>query len=473
MNRNILILLLTLLIVTPLHAHTAISHLLSHPSLQGASVGVVVLDVASGEVLASHQPDERFTPASLLKVVTTATALQLYGSDYQFATALEARGTIDQWGTLHGSLHLVGSGSPTLGSEWGSASDAAFLSLCVEAVQQAGIKRIAGQVVADASRLGSEGVSPKWLWEDMGNYYAAGVYALNYADNLYRLTLRSTAVGSTPTVVATQPPMDITFQNQLVAAPNSKDSAYIYGAPFSSQRYLYGSIPAQRSSFVIKGDIPNPPQHLAQTLVAKLTNSGIAVDSGATYTFASPQASQEGVVIPIYTHQSLPLGEIVAVTNQRSNNLYAESLLRLVAQQAATTATATQGVAQLRSYWQQQGIATSSLTMYDGSGLSPLNVLSPRFIAEVLRWVKLYSPYVTTFEQSLPTVGQTGTVRNLLYNTALAGKLHLKSGSMQGVLCYAGYSDSGKVVVVMINNYTTERTAVQRQIEEMLLSLPL
>lgn len=117
MFRNRLLLLL-LLLATSVVAQTAtpISRFLSHPALQTASVGVVVLDVESGEMLVSHQEEHAFTPASLLKVVTTATALQLYGRDFEYPTQLEVHGEVDANGTLHGSLVIVGSGSPTLGS---------------------------------------------------------------------------------------------------------------------------------------------------------------------------------------------------------------------------------------------------------------------------------------------------------------------------------------------------------------------
>lgn len=470
-NRLLLSLLFSLISVVAQSA-TPIARILAHPALQTASVGVVVLDIESGETVVSYQGEYTFTPASLLKVVTTSTALQLYGRDFQYPTQLEAHGDVDSNGTLHGSLVVVGSGSPTLGSKWGDADDANFLSSCVAAIKQAGITKIEGKVVADASRLGSEGVSPKWIWEDIGNYYAAGVYALNYGDNLYNLTLRSGAVGTTPTVVGTTPALNLTFENHLVAATNSKDSAYIYGAPFSSQRQLYGSIPAQRKNFTIKGDMPHPPLYLAKALVEALSKSGIEVTNGATATFMQSNTIDANL---IHIHRSMPLSKIVTITNQHSNNLYAEALLRLVAQNnhPNTTATATQGIAELRNYWQQQGIDCRSLTMYDGSGLSPLNALSPLLIAEILRWMKVNSPHRTVFEESLPTVAESGTVRSLLRDTPLAGKLHLKSGSMQGVLCYAGYSDNGRVVVIMVNNYTASRQAVQKQLEQLLLSLPL
>ena len=101
-----------------------------------------------------------------------------------------------------------------LGSEFSQYPQDHFLNELFVAVQAAGIKEIKGRVVCDDSLFDTEGVSHKWLWEDMGNYFAAGSYGLNYSDNMYRLILRSGTVGTAPQILGTKPEVpNLTFTN--------------------------------------------------------------------------------------------------------------------------------------------------------------------------------------------------------------------------------------------------------------------
>ena len=262
----LLCLLLCLHLLAGAQTPAPVKWLLQAPYMRGASFSLVVKDVQEGRTVYCYDTDRLQSPASVLKTVATATALEILGEDYRYPTALEYDGILEN-GTLEGNLYIKGSGDPSLGSSHFALGQNKFLSTWIAALQKAGIKHITGSVISDESIFDTEGVSIKWLREDMGNYYAPGSYGISIFDNMYKLSLQTGAAGTRPVLKGTEPDIPfIRFKNYLKAAPVSSDSAYIIGAPLDDVRYLYGVLPANREAYVLKGDIPDPALYLARYL---------------------------------------------------------------------------------------------------------------------------------------------------------------------------------------------------------------
>ena len=183
--------------------------------------------------------------------------MELLGETYCFPTTISYDGTIAN-GVLNGNIYIQGHGDPTLGSSHFAPESETFIKEWKDAIRQQGIREIKGAIIADESIFDNEGISMKWLREDLGSYYGAGSYGLSFHDNLYSLYLNSGATGTRPTLVRTEPEMDLDFHNYLKAAATKSDSSFIVGMPFSNERYLYGIVPANRQSYRLKGDIPDP-----------------------------------------------------------------------------------------------------------------------------------------------------------------------------------------------------------------------
>ncbi|MCP9611161.1 D-alanyl-D-alanine carboxypeptidase/D-alanyl-D-alanine endopeptidase [Coprobacter tertius] len=474
MKRKVFLFFILFLCVVKCIAVTgkAMASLLQLPGLKPASVGYCLLS-PEGKIIDAYAEEKVLLPASVLKLVTTSTVLEMYGPAHRFVTQVSYTGDIFSDGVLHGDLVIQGGGDPMLGSEFGIRPVDSFLQELVIALKEKGIKNIKGRILGDDSLFDNEGVSHKWLWEDLGNYYAAGSYGLNYRDNLYRLVLRSGKSGTKPLILKTIPVMkELSFVNYLVAKNNNADSVYIYGAPFSDRRYLYGSLPAGRSSFTVKGDIPDPAFFLVKTITDALVANHISV-SGAPDTYRrlveSGKKIPVGGGIPILRFESDPLSHIVSITNKRSNNLFAETLLRQVALKKYDTASAGKGISVLCEYWKSKGLDISALQMYDGSGLAVTNRISPLLLATILKQESCNDDFV----YSLPEAGVEGTVKNLMKNSGLQGTLLLKSGSMAGVQCYAGYyiiASKRYPIVFMVNNFTCGRAELKAAIERFLKS---
>lgn len=435
-----------------------------------ASVSVCVLDLAANRTVVQINQERGVTPASVLKLLTTGAALDLLGPDYRFETKVLVSGTI-QSGILSGDLRVLGGGDPTLGSRQVKDNPEAFLTDWVKAIKAAGINRIQGRILADPSAFDDEGVSPYWLWEDIGNYYATGIYGLNAFDNSFKLELQSGATGTKPTILGTVPTIPgLTVDNRLLAADNDLDSAYLYGAPFQNDMRLFGTVPANRNRFAIRGQLPDPAAYLAFRLKEAFIQAGITVDGEALSTREMPIKPETPERV-LCTTKSVPLAQIVRIIHEKSDNFYTECLLRQLARIASDRpATAREGLRAVRRYWEGKGVNLSGLYLYDACGLSPNDRISAALLAQILRCLSSNS----TFVQSLPLAGVEGTVSGFLNGTTLEGKLRLKSGSNQVVNSYAGYyNHNGKhfAVVLMVNHADASRYQIRKDMETFLLSL--
>ncbi|WP_425883713.1 D-alanyl-D-alanine carboxypeptidase/D-alanyl-D-alanine endopeptidase [Parabacteroides sp. ASD2025] len=458
-----------------------VKRLLQSPYMRGASFSLIVRDVQEGKTVYSYDTDRLQSPASVLKTVATATALEILGEDYRYPTTLEYDGTLKD-GTLQGNLYIKGSGDPSLGSSHFAPEQNKFLVTWIAALQKAGIRHITGSVISDESIFDTEGASIKWLREDMGNYYAPGSYGLSVFDNMYKLSLQTGAAGTRPALKGTEPDIPfIRFKNYLKAAPVSSDSAYIIGAPLDDVRYLYGVLPANREAYVLKGDIPDPALYLARFLTTLLQQKGIRVD-GAPSCYrieAEENRWKKGERQEIVTTYSPTLREIASVCNHVSHNLYADALLKTVGLQYKprrneVVSSFGRGVRVVKEYWEKKGLNVFPLRMNDGSGLAPADKVSAGFMGELLVYMATESAVSDAFIASLPQAGVEGSVRNFLKASKLQGKARLKSGGITGVRSYAGYiTKDGKTyaVAVFSNNYSCPMSQMTRLLEQLLLQL--
>ena len=465
----LLCLLICLHLLAGAQTPAPVKWLLQAPYMRGASFSLVVKDVQEGRTVYCYDTDRLQSPASVLKTIATATALEILGEDYRYPTTLEYDGILEN-GTLEGNLYIKGSGDPSLGSSHFAPG------------QKAGIEHITGSVISDESIFDTEGVSIKWLREDMGNYYAPGSYGISIFDNMYKLSLQTGAAGTRPVLKGTEPDIPfIRFKNYLKAAPVSSDSAYIIGAPLDDVRYLYGVLPANREAYVLKGDIPDPALYLARYLTDQLQQKGIRVDGSPSCYRIEVEENRwkKGERKEIVTTYSPTLREIASVCNHVSHNLYADALVKTVGLQYKPRrnemiSSFGRGVQVVKEYWEKKGLDVFPLRMNDGSGLAPADKVSAGFMGELLVYMATESAVSDAFIASLPQAGIEGSVRNFLKGSKLQGKAHLKSGGITGVRSYAGYiTKDGKTyaVAVFSNNYSCPMSRMTRALEKLLLQL--
>lgn len=445
--------------------------------LKGAVVGVAVIDIDAGVLVAEHDAYLPLVPASLQKLIVTSSIFKCYGPEKRFVTGVEYSGSINGE-VLNGSLIVRGCGDPSLGSSFAKQRSDAILSEILSALRERGVKRINGDIVADDSFFSFQGIQPSWLMEDIGNYFAAGCYGINYSDNLYRLYVKSGGSGSKAEITCCRPEIPgLRLNGWFVSEGNGKDSAYITGLPFVNERYLSGRVPVNREKYIVKGDIPDPALYFAYCLKSYLVSNGIACNGETT---SARIIEAGGGTLPgkgasslLCRHYSDRLSDIVSVTNFRSNNLYAESLMRWVADARGMARSVEGGANAIVDLWRNEGVKMDGIRIYDGCGLSLRNRISAGTLASILAAAGRNMEVFDTFLSTLPEAGREGTVKLLLAGTPLAGKVWAKSGSMNGVQCYAGYccNDRRLAFAVIVNGFSASRWEVQREIGMFLYSV--
>ena len=459
--------------------HPSIARFLDAPHMRGASVSLMIKDLNADSVLYRYDANRILIPASVLKVVTTATALEILGVDFRYKTTVLYDGNISD-STLYGNIYICGSGDPTLGSSEADLDRNKIVREWMTAIINKGVKKINGSVIADESIFDTEGVSMKWMREDLGSYYGQGCYGLNIFDNRYALFLNTGEPNSRPGIEKSEPDMSyLFFHNYLTTSNTSKDSTYIIGFPYASERYLYGVVPPNLSEHKIIGDIPDPPLFIATFFTRMLQQQNISVSGTPTcYRLLSPTGkwTPQNRVVLTATY-SLPLHELVRITNHVSHNLYADALLKTIGVEDSSNEVISsfdRGIKVLHGYWRAKGLDTSSLWIFDGSGLSHADKVTAEFLCNILTYMATQSAVSEPFIESLPRVGMEGTVKNMLKGTRLEGNARLKSGSMNRVRCYTGYitkENKQYAVAILVNNFSCSQNRMKMDIEQLLLSL--
>ncbi|GAB3543696.1 D-alanyl-D-alanine carboxypeptidase/D-alanyl-D-alanine endopeptidase [Spirosoma fluminis] len=454
------------------------------PAVRFGTVALSVRRVRDGEELIGYNARQSLPSASTLKLITTATALVVLGPSYTYTTTLEYNGTITD-SVLTGNLYIRGTGDPSLGS-WrypGYNDVSAQLKSWSDAVRAAGIRRIQGAVVGDASIYDDLTTPDTWPFGDLGNYYGASLSALNMNENLYRVFFRpGKSVGAQATVLRTDPLIPyVTFRNTVTTdAANTGDQVNIYGTPFMNQQWLTGKVPMGEpaNEFSVKGALPDPAYFAAYALQEQLIQENITI-SGPPVSLGGGQSTTvvtSGKRTVLNQHKSPALTELIQQTNFQSINLYAEAMLRTTSLALAKPVRSTEAsIDALVTFWKTKGVNLEGFRIRDGSGLSAVGALTADNMTGILSAMGREKTF-PHFYATIPVVGQSGTVRTLARGTAAAGNIRAKSGSIEGVRAYAGYftaSDGEPMTFcVLVNKFTPgQNRAVTAELERIFVNL--
>ncbi len=456
----------------------SIKKFVTNPVLKNASVSFEIVAINNDSVVSSYQSNQSLVPASTMKLITTATALEVFGHKHQFKTSLAYDGIIDSTGLLIGNIYIIGSGDPTLGSKYFPGQD--FLNECLNAINKIGIKKIDGGIIADASCYSDEFVPSNWTWGDIGNYYGAGVTGLSIYDNTVSLFFKSGKnIGDNTIITSTHPNIpNFEVKNEVISKNINSDQAYIFGAPYSPFRIARGAIPLNVSEFNVKASIFDPALLIAHELneVLKENNVQLKNPPKSIRILKEENKSVEYDGNTFHQHLSPPLKAIINNINLISNNHFAEHIHRALGFKLNKNelVTAYSSSQQIKNYWINKGLSCNGFYMSDGSGLSRNNAVSASFLVDILCYMKISSPRFSDFFESLPVAGKTGTLKYLGKGTVLEGKLMAKSGSIQRVRSYAGYYKPNEKTLyafaIIVNNYSCSGAELKKLLEKLLIT---
>ncbi len=434
-----------------------------------------VMNTTDGTVLKEHNSHTSIIPASTLKIVTTAAALDILGKYYRYETKIYFTGTFDKAsGVLNGDIIIKGSGDPTLNSEhFKSKTDTTQITdKWTEILAKKGLKELKGRIIADASCYKKE-VPSNWIWGDITNYFGVAPCGLSFNDNLYGIVFTSNETGSTAKIKEIKPEYkSIKLEHEAnVKAAGKEDEAYVTGDPFGLKRVISGTIPPNKTALEIRAALPDPALLCAEFLQKSLNQAGIITPASCVISNYNPEnedLKKEKTLM--HTHLSSALEKIVYYTNLYSNNLFCETLLRTIGKGSAYN-----GIEKVREYWKQKGLEPSELFMVDGNGLSRANTITTSFETNVL--YKMYHDSVNykSFYNSLPQAGLNGSMKNIGKDTFLEKNMRAKTGYINRARGYCGYvkTKSGKDLCfsVLFNNYNCSPKEMKLKIEQFLVAL--
>lgn len=414
--------------------------------MRHAILGFCVVDSKTGKPVYEHNAQIGLAPASTQKLFTSAAAWELLGKEYRYKTILGYDGKVNK-GVLKGNLYLLGSGDPTLGSwRWKETTDTIVLKELVTAIKKAGITQsIDGVITTNESGFPHQAIPDGWIWQDIGNYYGAGAYSLNWRENQYNLHLQSGSKPGDHVVILedSDSMLPKRYVNELSSAPKGTgDNAYIYlGVEGYRHALVSGTIPVNEKSFSISGASADPVGELIIDLGLALSGFDVKVNASCEpVKNYSRDQEERGKIKTFYTHLSPPLDSINYWFLRRSINLYGEALVKTIALEKTGNATTDKGVELVRNFWKEQGIDKAAIHIIDGSGLSPQNRVTTDAMVKVLQYAKT-RPWYSSFYYALPE-----------YNG-----MKMKSGSIGGARAFGGYHTAKDgteyTYAVIVNNY--------------------
>jgi D-alanyl-D-alanine carboxypeptidase/D-alanyl-D-alanine-endopeptidase (penicillin-binding protein 4) len=445
-----------------------IGAILSQPDLGRGFWGIEVVSLQNGKVLYSQNADKLFTPASNTKLFTTAAALALIGPNYNFRTTVETSGILDKHGRLTGDLVLVGRGDPNLsGRELPYALHTArnehpiqVLEALADELVKKGVKYVDGDIVADDSYFAFERYGEGWSQDDLVWDYGAPVSALTINDNVVFVNiLPGDRVGERAFVSVTPFADYYRIDNRIITTPTGTErKIFINREPGSTLLTLWGNVSLDDAGASEDLAIEDPAEFAATLFRGLLQARGIVaygrprtrhteLASLSTFTVTAtaparggeePVRSLQNQPLVLASYQSKPLIEDVRVINKVSQNLHAEILLRLLGREKGNAGTVEGGLEVLKGFLNQAGVPSDQYILYDGSGLSRQNLLTPHAVVQLLRYAALQN-WGASFRDTLPVSGVDGSLSDRFKSADLQGHVYAKTGSLGGVKSLSGY----------------------------------
>jgi D-alanyl-D-alanine carboxypeptidase/D-alanyl-D-alanine-endopeptidase (penicillin-binding protein 4) len=444
-----------------------IDRAIDESDLTQARWGVFVMSISDDRVLYSRNGNKLFTPASNMKIYTTAAALDLLGEDYRWRTSVYADKQPDSNGMIDGDLRLYGRGDPGLDSYRKDGLPVLALELW-----QHGVRHVRGNVIGDESYFRGEMYGLGWQWNDAQWYFGAQPSALTIDANAMELTIApGSKFGSSAAVKLQRENRYFHLTNNTTTGDRAAPTSIGINRGLSDNEIrVWGEFPTGGRGFTAYLSVYNPALWAATLFKAELLKQGITVEGeprSRDFRAAAGEQFDPQKAFELAFTESRTLGEIVHQTNKESNNLYAELILRTLGKERGSLAPDPDprknrdrgddeaGVAVVKSWLDRNSIAIDGLAIRDGSGLSRLDLVTPEATARLLVAINRTNS-AAVFHDSLPSAGRDGTLKPRLLREA--GKVFAKTGSLTYVHSLSGYATSQNGEVLAFSIFCNDAT---------------
>ncbi|HPC59704.1 MAG TPA: D-alanyl-D-alanine carboxypeptidase/D-alanyl-D-alanine-endopeptidase [Verrucomicrobiota bacterium] len=451
----------------------AISNHISQPKFAAASWGVKIVSLESGATLFEHNSRMLFSPASNSKLYTVALGLDRLGPDYRIRTSLYSQTPPSRRGTLRGDLILYGRGDPTLNARLNGGDILKALEPLVFALTNAGVRRVSGDLVADASFIRGPEFGSGWSWDDAQYYYGAEISALTINDNILQVTAKPGRLGE-PCQLTLSPPTDyLRFENRTRTVAAGERRALSFYRPLGDNLvYVTGSIPVDDPGLTEDLTVHDPAGLFGRWFRQALARHGVKVSGKIrSYNWLTRPASlpETAHLHEIAFVESPPLRDIAREIQKPSQNLYTDLLLAHLGEHFRTADTPSRtssedlGIRELNRFLGQIGIPRGEVLFEEGSGLSRNNLTTPNATVALLQYMHSH-PAGAAYLEALPIAGVDGTLRRRMTDTPAAGNVRAKTGTLRWANSLSGHvtTAAGERLIfsLMLNRYYNTNPAV-------------
>lgn len=438
--------------------------------VEGVRLGLHVAAL-DGQEIVSVRADERFIPASNTKIFTTAAAFHRMGAleqpDPSLGTVLKLLPPAEPGQAP--ALLLGGTGDPLLRDAPDCEVDC--LHELADAVLASGLTRVSA-VYVDDTALKDDRWGLGWSWNNLPFYFGAPVSAVTVNGNAVGLVVSPGPVEGDPATAAWRMGDDLLRVqiDAVTSPPGSENLLSVLRWPGSDIVRLTGSLPAGTPPRTFWLSVDDPALTAGERLIRLLAARGVGVEQGAQRR-PSDEILSEGTALARI--QAPPLLETVRNINLDSDNLASELLLHHLAR-AGGGYGAEDGLELVRQTLDAAGIGRAGAELFDGSGLSPYNRVTPEAMVTFLTWTAS-QPWGETFRDTLPVGGLSGSLSRRFKGTALEGRIFAKTGTVQGVNALSGFmtAASGETLVfsIIANDRPVDSDSVTAAMDAILIAI--
>jgi D-alanyl-D-alanine carboxypeptidase/D-alanyl-D-alanine-endopeptidase (penicillin-binding protein 4) len=435
-------------------------------SVAGASeASIQIVEVDSGQVIAERNPQLALAPASNMKLFTTAAAIDLLKPTFEITTSVFVRGEVDQGGTLDGDVKIVGRGDPTIGGRFHDGQATAVIEEWTTDLKRAGIKTIRGNLIFEYGYFDTEYIHPSWPADQLVNWYEAPVSSFSMQEGCVQVRVLPSRRGQ-PCVVQFEPPTGyVQAQNTCVTG---RGLPFITRHRNSNTIIVRGGVPVRSGATEVFITVENPIHYFAAVTNETFARSGLRIEGQI---IIAPQDGRDGW--RAVSRHTTPMNVVIYVVNKKSQNHYAEQVLKIIGAETKQNGSWTAGNSAITQWLTTKvGIPPNEFIIADGSGMSRHNRASASSFIRLLRYM-WKSPWRQDFVSSMPYTGDPDSkFGNRLRQPPFARQVYAKTGYITGVVGLSGYvhAQSGKIYAFsfIFNRYRVGVYAIYRLQDEML-----
>ncbi|MGE5457216.1 MAG: D-alanyl-D-alanine carboxypeptidase/D-alanyl-D-alanine-endopeptidase [Methanococcaceae archaeon] len=435
--------------------------------------GVLIKSLKTGKVLYERNSIKMFNPASNQKIPSAAAALTVLGGDFTFKTDLCANGIISDT-LLDGDLIVFGQGDPTLYNHFFKDPRDLFRQWA-GLLRQKGIKIITGNIIGDDNAFDDEPYGMGWTFDDLDAWYSAEIGALQLNENVIDLKIIPPAGISGHVVIEPNLPSSYFQLENFITVSASGVNDVSFSRAFGTNKIiLKGNVVAGSKAFTKSPSLFNPTLFYVTVLKEVLQQEGISVRGAAKDCddlIGWKHTPADFLLID--SHNSPKLRDILKEMMKRSQNLYAETMPRILGFKQSGLGSFAFGRKVVRQTLAKFGIAPDSYAYRDGSGLSRYDYISPAQIVTILTSMK-NGPDKDDWINSLPIAGVDGTLKARMKGTKAEGNVRAKTGTISNVRGLSGYvttADGEDFVFSFIVNGHLKSDADNEKITDSVLAM--